>query len=392
METWLFEFTKGIGKLFLNPLFYWTIILVFLAGYQRIKRERQHFGVKVFDIFTEWKKTWIPALLIGLILSIAIIATGVVFTYGTLLVLSVIMIILSLNLRFTGLSASYTIGVTYIVLLFLPVIMDNQNVIDSAFFSETNFIGLTLLLGFMLIAEAIFIRRVKRNQSFPRLLKSDRGIWIGDHRIQKMSVIPLFLLVPGGVIESFAPYWPLLKIGESTYGIILFPFLLGFSHIVRGSLVPTAAKALSKRILLLGVLVIIISAAHFYFDGMSLLALVIAIFGREFITYRFRVKDKKKNPYFQPHPKGLKVLGIIPGTPAERLEIQTGEVITKVNDIKVNNPNAFYEALQGSGAYFKLEVLDDREEMRFVQSPFYEGDHYKLGLIFMKEPFRSKNK
>ncbi len=351
--------------------------------------ERQHFGVKIFVRFTELKNTWVPAIILGLILSIAMIAVGVIFSYGTLLVLSIVMFLLSINLRFTLLSASYTIGLTYVLLLFLPTALEYQHMINPDFFAETNFTALTLLLGFGLITEAILMRRVKRNQSFPKLVMSDRGIWIGQHRLQKVSVLPLLLIVPGGIIEPFAPYWPLLEIGESgSYGFILFPFLLGFSHTVRGTIVPIAAKSLSKQILFLGIIVIIVSAAGLYMDGMSLAALILAILGREFITYRFRVKDKKKNSYYQPHPNGLKVLGVIPGTPAERLEIQAGEVIIKVNEQKINNSDAFYEALQGSGAYFKLEVLDDQNEVRFVQSPFYEGDHYKLGLIFMKEPYR----
>lgn len=388
VETWLLELAKGIGKLFLNPLLYWIIFLVTLASYNRIKMERRHFGVKVFVRFTELKRTWGPAIIIGLVLSIGIIAAGVVFSYGTVLVLSIMMIVLSLHSRFTLLSASYTIGVTYILLLFLPAVLEYQDMIEPAFFEDTNFSGLTFLIGFLLLAEAIIMRRVKRNQSFPKLEMSERGIWIGHHRLQKMSVIPLILLVPGGMIESFAPYWPLLNIGEESFGLVFFPFLLGFSHTVRGTLASVAAKSLSKQISFLGIFVIIVSAAGIYIDGMSLAALILAVLGREFITYRFRVKDKKKNPYFQPHPSGLKVLAVIPGTPAERLDIQVGEVITKVNERKISSPNAFYEALQGSGAYFKLEVLDDRNEMRFVQSPFYEGDHYRLGLIFMKEPYR----
>src|SRR5699024_6443798 len=107
---------------------------------------------------------------------------------------------------------------------------------------------------------------------------------------------------------------------------------------------------------------------------------------------RFKVKDKNTAPYYQPHAKGAKILAIIPNTPADRLEILPGEIVSKVNDRKVKDADEFYEALQGSGAYFKLEVLDDQEEIRFVQGAFYEGDHHKLGLVFIKEPYRQVNK
>lgn len=390
MEAWLLEFGKGIGKLFLNPLFYWIILLVLLTGYRRIKLERQHFGVKIFGYFSEMRGTWVAATLLGILFSIAVMLIGIVFSPSTLIILIIAMIILSINLRSSSLSASYTIGLTYVVLLFSPLFLEGQQIFNEIWLSETNYIELTLLLGFMLLAEAYFMQHVKRKESYPSLVLSERGYWIGHHHLRKMSVIPIFLLVPEGMIEPFASYWPMLTIGDGTYGIVLFPFLLGFSQVVRGSLAPAAGKQLGKQIYIIGILVILISTIGFFVQGMSLVALFVGILGREFIIYRFRVKDKNKAAYYQPHPKGTKVLAIIPETPADRLDIQPGEVITKVNDKKITNPDEFYEALQGSGAYFKLEVLDDHEEIRFVQGAFYEGDHHKLGLIFMKEPYRLK--
>lgn len=348
--------------------------------------EREQFGVKVFDLFSEWRRTLLPAVITGILVSLILIGGGVVFSYGSLITLSFVMILLSLNLRFTLLSASYTIGLTYIVLLLLPTLLENQDVIPTAYFAENNFVGLTFLLGIMLVAEAIYVRRVKRNETFPRLVKSERGIWVGEHHLRKMSMIPLFFLVPGGVLESFAPYWPLISLGEESYGIVLFPFLLGFSHRIRASIAPVRGKQLSKQIFWLGMFVIAISVTGYFFEGLSPIALILAIFGREFITYRLRTQEKKQNAFFKPEQQGLRVLGIIPGTPAERLDIQAGEVITKINDRRVNNSDEFYKGLQAAGAYFKLEILDDQEEMRFVQSAFYESDHYRLGLLFIEAP------
>ncbi len=50
----------------------------------------------------------------------------------------------------------------------------------------------------------------------------------------------------------------------------------------------------------------------------------------------------------------------------------------------------FYQALQKSGAFFKLDIIDDAGEVRFVQSAFYEGDHHELGLIFTEKPYRKE--
>jgi len=388
--SWLEELIKGMISLFLNPVFYWSFILVFLVGYKRVKSERQQFNSKIFDIFSESKRMLASGLGIGLLISLVLIGTGIVFSYGSLLTISIMMIILSLSLRFTMLSPSYTIGFSFILLLFMPNLLDNQQIIDQRLFADINFTGLVFLLGMLLIAEAFLMRRTRRNETFPRLTKSERGVWVGEHHMSKMTVIPLFMLVPGGVIESFAPYWPLLSLGEQSYGLLLFPFLIGFSHRIRSTLATIAARQLAKRISILGLFVMMIAACAYFIPELSLVALLLGVIGREWITYRFRLHEKRELSFFRPQDKGLRILGIIPGTPADRLDLQVGEQIMKVNEKRVSEVNELYQALQGTGASFKLEVLDDNEEVRFVQSALYESDHYRLGLLFVEPPHRLK--
>ncbi|AXI10001.1 PDZ domain-containing protein [Oceanobacillus zhaokaii] len=392
VEIWLIELLKGIGKVFLNPLIYWSLVLLFFAGYFRIKSERLNFGVKVFGLFSEWKNTWVTALISGTILSLIMLGSGFVFSYNTILLLSAITILLSIGMRFTMLSPSYTLGITIILLLFLPLILENQSYIDPGFFSGVNFSSLVILLGLLLFVEAILIQNVKRNKTYPSLVLGNRGIWIGQHRLKKFALIPFFILVPTGMITPFAPFWPYFSIGGESFSILLVPFVLGFDFFVRGSLPKNAARKLAKSITILSILVVLIGIGSIYAPSLALVAVIIAIFGREWIQYRYKVNDRADVPYFHPEDKGMKILGIIPGTPAERLDILIGESIIKVNGIKINSEQDFYSALQSSGAYFKLEVVDDANEMRFVQGAFYEGDHHELGLIFTTKPYREKSK
>src|SRR5699024_4501107 len=117
MEAWLIELGKGIGKVFLNPLLYWIFILVLVAGSIRIKRQRRYFGIRVFGYLSEMKDTWLTSLLFGVVFSIVILLGGVVFSPLTILVISLAMILLSIHFRLSTLSASYTIGLAYILLL-----------------------------------------------------------------------------------------------------------------------------------------------------------------------------------------------------------------------------------------------------------------------------------
>ncbi|UJL45325.1 PDZ domain-containing protein [Virgibacillus sp. NKC19-16] len=390
IEEWLIEFAKGIGMFFFNPLVYWSLLLIVLAGYRRIKRERMDFGSKVFDVFSEWKNTWGTSIIAGIAVSIITLVAGIVFTYETILLLSIVLIVLSLTLRFTMLSASYTIGVTYLLLLFLPFILENQTYIDTNLFSSANFTGLSILLGLFLIVEAILLGRIKRNETYPELVKGSRGGWIGQHHVKKLSIIPFFTLVPAGMITPIAPFWPYFSLGEESFSILLVPFVVGFDYTVRGSLPQKAAKKLAKLVMLLGLIIIALAVSSIFVSGLSLVAILMAILGKEYINYRHRMKDRTSSAYFHRTDNGLKVLGLMPGTPAERLDIFVGETIVKVNGVNISSVDAFYQALQAAGTSFKLGLLDDAGEIRFVQSVLYEGEHHELGIIFTTEPHRKR--
>ncbi|WP_343270858.1 PDZ domain-containing protein [Lentibacillus songyuanensis] len=394
VEAWFIELAKGAGKLFLNPLLYWAIILILFSGIRRIKRERNNFGTKVFGLFAEWKHTWLVSLFSGLIVSIVCLAGGMVFSYETIFLVSVVSIIISIALRFTYLSPSYTIGFTFLLLLFIPALRAQEFDVNlnAELFSTTNFSGLAVLLGVLLIVESVMVKRVQQNDSFPELEMGKRGKWVGQHRLKKASIIPFFVLVPSGAITSFVSYWPSISLGGDTYSLLLVPFLLGFEHVIKGSTPNQTKKKLAVSIGTLGAVVLILALVSVLFPWVSLATVIIAIFGSEFIRYKHRVHDNASIPYFNREGKGLKVLAVIPGTPAARLDVLAGETIQKVNGKRVNQLADFYQALQTSGAYFKMEVIDESGEIRFVQSAFYQGDHHELGILFTKEKYRQKSK
>lgn len=388
VESWLTELLKGIGKVFLNPLLYWSFILIVIVGYKRIRQERKQFGVKIFDVFSEWKKTWIISLLAGLFISLLNLGLGIVLSYESILILGIVVILLSISFRLSLLSASYTMGITFLIVLLSPLLLQFQTFLGVKSFTEIDLTGIVILLSIFLFVEAILLNNVKREETFPELSMSDRGIWIGQHRLKKLSLIPFFVLIPSGMITPFAPFWPYFSIGDESYSIILVPFIIGFDYVVRGSLPQDAARRISKSVHILGLVILLLALGSIYISWLSLVAVLIAIIGREFINYKHRVEDKNAIPYFNPVAAGLKVLAVIPGTPGDRLGIQVGETILKVNNQEINSVQGLYTALQESGAYFKIDVLNDEGEVRFVQSALYEGDHHELGLTFAGEPYR----
>ncbi|ASK62731.1 PDZ domain-containing protein [Virgibacillus phasianinus] len=392
LEVWAMEFAKGIGKLFLNPLTYWTFIFIIFAGIRRIKRERINFGIKIADVFSEWKSTWTVSIFVGILVSGICIGAGVVFSYETIALLCAVTILLSLSMRFTFLSPSYTIGGTLILLLFMPIIINNQTYFDHQLFEDINFAGIALLAGLFLLVEAILTYRIKQGETYPNLTVGSRGKWVGFHHLKKLSFIPFFTLVPTGLIAPFAAYWPSISVDGETYGVLLVPFIIGFDHSVKNVLPEVAAKSLGRKMGLLGMIVLLIAIGSIFYWSLSIAAVVIAILGREFVSYRHRSKDGAKQSFFSQSTRGLTVIAIVPHTPAERLGIQIGEKISKVNGRTVQNVDQFYQFLQISGAFAKLEVLDRAWEPRLLQTAIYQDDHHELGLVFVKDRYQINEK
>lgn len=382
VETWLLEIAKGIGKMFLNPMLYWALFLVIVAGILRIQKERTQFNTKVKDLFAEWNRT-LPFLILNfVILSLIIIGAGVVFSYETILVLNIVVILLSITTRFTLLSAAYSVGITYIILYFLPYVYPS-----SPYFQETNFQGLAILLGFLLIAEAILLFRVKEDDMFAELEKTNRGKWIGIQHLKKMSVIPMFLLIPVGSIESFVSYWPYVTIGGTTFGLFLLPMCIGFDYRVKSKPPMIAKKTLAKTTLWIGILTLGLAIGSIYLEILSLIAICVAFLLKEWMNYSFRMKEKTGKQFFSNVDEGLQILTILPHSPAERFELIPGEIVIKVNGKRIYNEDDLYGALEKTGSYCKIEVLDLDKEKRVVQGALYEGEHFRLGIIFVMEPY-----
>lgn len=390
VEEWLIELAKGIGKFFLNPALYWFLFILTMASYFRIKRERYDFGIKLYPKFIEWHRTWLVSLISGILVSAVIIGTGMVFSYETIFVLALSFIVLSISTRFTLLSPSYTLGLTFLVLFFAPYVLDMQNWFDYSLLYERSLPALAVLAGLLLFVESLLIKRVEKQDLFPRIGLSDRGVWVGEQQIKRLTVVPLLMLVPEGLITSFAPWWPYLSIGESSLGLVLIPFLIGFNYKAKGHFHQDAIYKLAKANTFLAIGIFLIAVGGVFIPYLSMTAIILAIIGKEYLNYRYREGDRLRRPYYQPHPKGLRVVGILPGSPADRLEIEPGESIYRVHGKNVLTSQAFYEALQRSGAYIKMEVFNHDNEIRFVQCSLYEGEHHSLGFQFAEEPYKAR--
>ncbi|MGG0051363.1 PDZ domain-containing protein [Bacillus atrophaeus] len=382
---WAIELLKSAGLFFLHPLFWFFMIISLAYGYARIKRERKTFHTRIADIYDELKFTYTKGLIPGIILSVILFGLGISVPLGMLGIIAVVTAAAALVLRANWLSAAYIVGVSMIIGFGLSYFQAEPflNRFPQGF--EINWPAIAVLLGLLVITEGAAAYRSAHVKTSPALVVSSRGLPIGQQIPNRAWLLPLFILVPGNGLESHLSWWPVFSVPGGSFHFIWIPYIIGFGQRVQGSLPAISIKTTAKRIAILGLVITAFGAASIWWMPFAGAAVLTAVFGRIFLSLKQRVNDNAAPFYFSKRDQGLMVLGIIPNTPAEDLELKIGEIITKVNGTPVKHVSDFYEALQNNRAFVKLEVIGLNGEIRFDQRATYEGEHHELGILFVKD-------
>ncbi|NHC41334.1 PDZ domain-containing protein [Bacillus sp. MM2020_1] len=387
VQIWLVELLKGTGKLFLHPVLYYLVFLTAILGVTRVKRERKNFHIRAHDAYFELRQLFPQGILIGLILSILIVAAGIAVPFATILLIALFTVLWSLTTNVRWISPAYTIGAAF----FTMILIAENNLSIPLFSKSFQSLGdkiypsVVVVLGFMLIAEGTLIFKNGSKETSPKLAKSKRGQNIGLHEGRRLWMVPLFLLIPGNALQLPFAWWPVFHLGSEEYSLILVPFAIGFHQQIKGMLPKVAIQLHGRKVITLGVFVSLLAVAGYWFPLSSVVVVALAILGRELITLMATIRDDNLPFYFSKKNKGLMIIGVIPESPASKMGLKVGEIVSKANGLLVRDEKVFYEALQKNRAHCKLEVLDTNGEIRFVQRALYEGDHHELGILFVQD-------
>jgi hypothetical protein len=387
VKEWLWAMLSGAWKMFWNPLFYYLFFLAAVLGVARVKRERRNFHVRAQDAYFELRQLLPLGILLGIVASIVTITAGLVIPLGAVLLFVLFSFLLSVTTKIRLLSPAYIIGVSFFTLIFLA-----GKTLPIAFFSHA-FVDLDdkiypaigILLSILIILEGILIVRNGSKATSPKLLKSKRGQWVGIHEAKRMWAVPMFLLIPGESLALPFDWWPLFSIGGETYSLLLVPFAIGFHQQIQAQLPKEAVQRLGKKVIQLGVITTILAIVGYWYPLVTIIVVALAMIGRETITIQQRISEENSSVYFSKRNNGLMILGVLPDSPAEKMGLKVGELITKVNGTIVYNETLFYEGLVRNRAQCKLEVIDVNGQIRFVGRALYEGEHHELGVLFVSD-------
>lgn len=369
----------ALGRFIINPIVYTTLLLAVLLGYRRVKRERSHFHIRIQHGATEVKSAIKESLGYALIVSFITVGAGLVVPTTFLLYVTFATFVLSLTFVVASLSPMYTVALALGSMALVnwqqwPTYL-GDGVITGAL------VPIVLVTGLALIIEGTLIRKTYAHGLTPVLQKTKRGLHAIVYRLRKIWLLPIAIVVPSGPLQAVLPYWPQFTLGMSDFSIVLVPLVIGTAMTSRRRMPMDVFNGYGKAVVTLGVLLVASAVIVYYVPAMFYVVIGIGVVLRMALSIVFVWRERADSYAVAPSAKGIMIAAVLPDSPAERMGLQLGECIVKVNGQPVTNEDELYEALQINAAYCKLEVMDYRQEVRQTQQAIFAEDHYRIGIL-----------
>ena len=379
-----------LRDIFLNPLLYLGFLLAFWDLRRTSMFERKFFGIRATRPLRLTIIRGAQGLIAGLVLSAVLIASGITVGLWEVVAITILGLVLAaIQVRF--LSPVYGVAilalVSEIARRWAP--HHGAGVLGAVFNHLRSFhaVGWSAVLSGVLIAEAVLVLAVRKRAASPVVSVSRRGRGIGALWVQLAFMVPLvipttgtILPTPGFAHTSIHLLW---SSSLSSFGLLGVPVLAGFSGLFdnlrpRVAIRQTASMDIVSALIAAAGAYLGTRAGTAYAAWTPWLVILVREGSRWWLDHRQSLAD----PLFAPADEGVMVLAVLTDSWAARLGVQPGDTITRVNSVPVHSQYDLHFALNQNPAYAKLEVVDGRGELRFVNHTVYEGERTQLGLIF----------
>ncbi|OMF35809.1 serine protease [Paenibacillus sp. FSL H8-0548] len=375
-------------QLVIQPFYYIAVVFIILQYMRQIKMERQMFAVKLHSWPKLVFKALVAGLLVGIVVSIAGAFIGVALTGEAVIWLWVIAAILML-IRIRYLCFAYSAGVITIlqwVLGFTPLSERSDSLgAIAASLAGIDAAGLLVLVAILHLAEAVLVRSQGSRLATPLFLEGKRGKLVGGYMLQGFWPVPLLMLVPTAAsgASTLSLPWTTLFGADLSQGwtFVALPMIIGFTEMTRSLLPKDKAKHAAKGLLLYSICLAGAAMLAWYQPMLLPVAGLVSLLLHEAIIWRSQIIEAAQSPLYVHDSRGLRILDIVPGTPAETMGLVAGEIVHKVNGVRVKTKEELYEALVLNSAFCKLEVLNLAGEIKFAQRARFAGEHHQLGVI-----------
>lgn len=375
--AWLI--VKSFSLSLVQPVF-WVVALLVYFQYRRIARmEVDILGGVQYPIRERVLDSIFFGLLGGLLGSFIMIFLGITMDQSGLeYVWPLAVLLMLVNPRY--ICFSYAGGIVSLISLIFG-------------YPRINVAGLMALVGILHLMESLLIWLDGHRDRLPIFIERKDGSVVGGFNLQRFWPIPILMLVlytgpflNSGTIET-PNWWPLIRMPGVTQSSI-FVILNGIAALGYGDIVLTETPEKRSRgsaIRLLGFSIILIVLSLMASNNilMRYAAALFAPIGHEALIIYGRYTEDRGEPLYVAPERGMRVLEVKRGEPADKMGLKPGDVILNINGRSVNSEADIRDILYDAASHIWIDIVNPDGITRTFEYSDYKKSINHLGILFV---------
>jgi len=337
-------------------------------------------GCRTRNLRQAMEELLLAGLLTGFFGGILTVSLGIYIEPEGLQAFLVIMAILALfNHRFVN--PSYAGGIICLYTLFFG-------------YDKIHVPSMLILIATVQIIESILIYLTRKQDNIPIFIQHNGQI-TGAFIKQKYYAVPFIFLS-----LSVAPYSLLVNqvtmkwntafmadIASANAGTAFF--LVGAISVTSYSSVaistPPEEKCRNDSVKFIagGLALFIIASFSSRIQTFMWIGAFFALFYREAVYWYGLYMEKRKKPLYTAVQRGVRILEIVPGGPADKMKMKRGEIILNVNGKPVQTEDGIRHILSGSPTFIWMHTEDPSGQIRIYEHKCYPDGVNDLGIIIV---------
>lgn len=370
---------------FLNPIFWAVLGLTFLQYSRVAKLEARVFGCPKETVLKRLLSSFLYGMVGGLIGSYILIFIGVAISPQDIVYLwPVALLLMLVDSRF--MCFSYSAGVLGILHLIkgAPPLAVPQ---------------IMAFIAVLHMVEGILVYLNGAQGAIPVVMEGDGGTLHGGFLLQRFWPMSMLLILAimagmensGGILwaPQWPKWWPLIEsepwapFGSPVeYWLLPIPVAIGYTSIAIRRYPRDKARGSAMGLLVYSLILLALALLSHGSRSFKFAAIIFAPLGHEFLIWLSKMREERGTPLFLPSRHGLMILDVLHGSIGQRMGLEPGDLVKKVNQVPIRSIRDFKASNGGSPFYLEMEIERSNGDR---QVSVFRGTWADLGVFFLPE-------
>ncbi|WP_027308015.1 PDZ domain-containing protein [Caloramator sp. ALD01] len=393
------NYAQVVLSFIFEPIF-WIMFFILFFQYKRLESiQKDVYGVVKYKKMEMMASSLLAGILSGMFVSILITVFGI--TFGRLegaifiIILSLLLVML-FDSHFICLSYSGgIISLLSLILNFLNVrgIVNISQIPILRSFLNIDVTAILILVALLHLVESILMYFDGARFPVPMFFRKNNKI-VGGFLLTRFWIIPLMILillsltpVSGDTIPT-PDWWPLIRpdgmpkdLQDAVFSLTPLFAILGYGDFTISRLPKQKVKESSLNLFIFSITLFVLVVLSMKIYVFKYIAAIFSPVFHEFIIVLNRKKEKTLDSLWENTYDGIKILDVVPNSPAEKMGIETGDKIIAINNRRVNTLYDAKVVLDEADRYLWIDVVKIDGKVKSLEYYNYQTEIGSLGII-----------